>query len=264
MNGPGEGRADAPRFEPHRFDALVERYVAHRLRYAPRLIGWIAREAALCVSSTVLDLGCGPGFLAEAFAPFAGRVLGVDPSPAMLAAARARAPANATYHEGSSHDLSAVPPGLALVVMGRSFHWMDRAATLATLDGLVAPDGTVSLVGAWPIEGPGMAWWRAAMAAADGFAEEGEHDRLRRAPDRETHEEVLLRSPFADLCRISVFARHRWTLAELAGFVLSRSTTGAADPAGLVAALAEALAAHGPGPWTSVHEHRALLARRPR
>src|SRR6185295_16370612 len=32
-----------------------------------------------------------------------------------------------------------------LVTMGRSFHWMDRAATLAMLDKIVAPGGAVAL-----------------------------------------------------------------------------------------------------------------------
>lgn len=38
----------------------------------------------------VADLGCGTGHLAQALAPFAGRVIGVDASPAMLRSARAR------------------------------------------------------------------------------------------------------------------------------------------------------------------------------
>ena len=32
-----------------------------------------------------------------------------------------------------------------LVAMGRAFHWMDRAATLAMLDRMVTPDGGVAL-----------------------------------------------------------------------------------------------------------------------
>ena len=32
-----------------------------------------------------------------------------------------------------------------LVAMGRTFHWMDRAATLAMLDRIVTPDGGVAL-----------------------------------------------------------------------------------------------------------------------
>ena len=32
-----------------------------------------------------------------------------------------------------------------LVAMGRAFHWMDRAATLAMLDRIVTPDGGVAL-----------------------------------------------------------------------------------------------------------------------
>lgn len=38
----------------------------------------------------VADLGCGTGQLTQALAPFAGRVIGVDSSPAMLRSAKAR------------------------------------------------------------------------------------------------------------------------------------------------------------------------------
>jgi ubiquinone/menaquinone biosynthesis C-methylase UbiE len=41
-------------------------------------------------SWTVADLGCGTGHLTQTLAPFAGRVIGVDSSPAMLRAAKAR------------------------------------------------------------------------------------------------------------------------------------------------------------------------------
>jgi len=36
----------------------------------------------------LIDLGTGPGLIALGFAPYVGRVLGVDPEPAMLEVAR--------------------------------------------------------------------------------------------------------------------------------------------------------------------------------
>jgi SAM-dependent methyltransferase len=50
----------------------------------------LLRELGLGRSSTLVDLGAGTGQLAAAAASFAGRVVAVDPSPAMLDVARAR------------------------------------------------------------------------------------------------------------------------------------------------------------------------------
>jgi SAM-dependent methyltransferase len=50
----------------------------------------LLRELGLGATSTLVDLGAGTGLLAAGIAPFAGRVVAVDPSPAMLEAARSR------------------------------------------------------------------------------------------------------------------------------------------------------------------------------
>lgn len=50
----------------------------------------LLRELGLTGAATLVDLGAGTGLLAAAAAPFAGRVVAVDPSPAMLDVARAR------------------------------------------------------------------------------------------------------------------------------------------------------------------------------
>jgi SAM-dependent methyltransferase len=53
-----------------------------------------------------LDAGCGAGALAFALAPLVREVVGVDHSPALLAAARERAPANCSFLEA---DVTALP-----------------------------------------------------------------------------------------------------------------------------------------------------------
>jgi SAM-dependent methyltransferase len=50
----------------------------------------LLRELGLTGRSTLVDLGAGTGLLAAAVAPLAGRVVAVDPSPAMLDLARCR------------------------------------------------------------------------------------------------------------------------------------------------------------------------------
>ena len=129
----------APPFEPDRFRSAAEFYERGRAAYAPALIRRVVDVCSLEPRHRLLDLGCGTGPLARAFSPFVGEVVAVDPSREMLAAARPLAgeARNIAFAEGSSYDLGPAFRAFRLVVMGRSFHWMDRVDTLRRLDGMI-------------------------------------------------------------------------------------------------------------------------------
>ncbi len=74
-------------FEPRRFRTAAEYYLRGRLPYPDALIARVISMTGLAPHHAVLDLGCGPGLLAAAFAPHVGKVIGIDPEPAMLEAA---------------------------------------------------------------------------------------------------------------------------------------------------------------------------------
>lgn len=255
---------DAP-YTPDRFDAAVGHYVAARLDYAPALIAWLARETGLA-GGRVLDLGCGPGFIANAIAPHAAQVLGLDPSPNMIAAARDRAAPNVRFEIGSSEDLSLVDAPLHLVTIGRAFHWMDRAQTLADLDSLIAPGGAIALINDSPVKAPSNQWWHAYNALAKRFAVLDDYNRHRASDAWVPHEVVLCQSPFDRLRAISVYQRHDWSFERLIRHTLSRSATTEALLGERVrefeAAARDLLAPYGPGPWTSLNQHIALIATR--
>ncbi|MEO1026546.1 MAG: class I SAM-dependent methyltransferase [Pseudomonadota bacterium] len=156
-------------YKPDRFDQAVDHYVSARSRYAPALINWLADDTRIA-GKAVLDLGCGPGFLANALAPKAGAALGLDPSPNMIAAARIDAAPNARFEIGSSEDLSHVEAPVQLVTMGRAFHWMDRAQTLKELEPLLAQDGTIALINDSVAKIPMNAWWHAFQAVGKRYA----------------------------------------------------------------------------------------------
>jgi SAM-dependent methyltransferase len=59
--------------------------VARRPNYAPSLIRIVKAQLHLSDQHRLLDLGCGPGWLAVTFAPFVGWVVAMDPEAAMLA-----------------------------------------------------------------------------------------------------------------------------------------------------------------------------------
>ena len=148
-------------FEPHRFRSTVPYYVRYRVPDPNRLIAFVAERCGLERASHVLDLGCGPGQLAIAFARLGSAVTAIDPEPRMLAAARERAAVagvSLKAIEGSSYDLQPDLGRFRLVTLGRSFHWMDRGATLALLDRMVERGGGTALFGDKRIEIRGVDW----------------------------------------------------------------------------------------------------------
>jgi len=129
-----------------RFATTVALYEELRPPYPPAFFGEVARQLRLTHAHALIDLGTGPGLLALGFSPYVGRIVAVDPEPAMIAAARAaasRAAAALTLIESKTEDLSGDIGSFDVVTIGRALHWMDREATLARFDTLVAPDGMI-------------------------------------------------------------------------------------------------------------------------
>ena len=136
----------AQNYDPRRFQTTVPYYTRYRLGYPDLLIQRVIAQVGLARGDAVMDLGCGPGLVAIPFARAGMAVMGVDPEPAMLEAAKAAAAEAGValdLRQGSSFDLPRGIGPFKLVTMGRSFLWMDREATLKALDGLVTPDGAV-------------------------------------------------------------------------------------------------------------------------
>src|ERR1700761_8159275 len=115
-------------FQPHRCRTAALHYLAGRPAYSPRLIGRVARLTGLGPEHRALDLGCGPGMLAGAFAPLVKEVVAIGPEPEMLRVAEAEfgGTGRIRFIQGSSFDLSLELGRFRLVTMGRAFHWMDR------------------------------------------------------------------------------------------------------------------------------------------
>src|ERR1700690_2161943 len=70
-----------------RFASTVEFYARYREPYPPEFFRKVAEQIALRGDESLLDVGCGPGMLAIGFAPLVGDCTGLDPEPAMIAAA---------------------------------------------------------------------------------------------------------------------------------------------------------------------------------
>lgn len=257
-------------FEPRRFRTTAAYYSRFRVPYPDALIERVTARTGLRPGDRLLDLGCGPCQIGIAFARLVSAdVTGLDPEPEMLEAARDNAAAAGVRAElvlGSSYDLNPAFAPLKMTAMGRSFHWMDRAATLQMLETLTEPGGTVVLFGDRHISAS-PAWREAMESVSERLSpEEMRTERqFRRGPDFGKHEEFLLRSAFRNLERIGIVTERIIDADEIVGRAFSMSVT---SPQALgdrtmefEQTMRSELAALAPdGKFTEIVESNALIA----
>lgn len=259
-------------FVPDRFTSAIPHYMAGRPAYSERLLERLARETGLGESARVLDLGCGPGSLTLPLSRYCGTMIAIDPDAAMIAAGREAAEAAALkidWRVGSSFDLSDDLAPLDLVTMGRSFHWMDREATLNRLDALIRPGGAIALTNT-ELHAVGGGDWHAAfeeLRKAHGRFDTFYH--WRKSEAWETHVSVLMRSAFSEVERISVFDSHVASLEEIVAraFSFSANSPSSLGEDGQQAYerdVRERMTALEPsGAFPEIVESVAIIARRP-
>ncbi|HEX4303802.1 MAG TPA: class I SAM-dependent methyltransferase [Rhizomicrobium sp.] len=256
-------------FDPRRFRTTVPFYARYRLGYSDALVTRAAALAGLRPGDAVMDLGCGPGLLAVPLARLGFKVVAVDPEPDMVDACRAAAQEAGVAVDvrlGSSFDLPAGP--FRLVTMGRSFHWMDRAATLRSLDRIVTADGALAFFEDDHPETMENAWRRALRDIGDRYGRmDSPNVAVKRQADYRSQVSLLLDSAFARLEGVSEVVRRTRSADEIVGLALSTSTMSPARlgerGAAFETELRAALAALSPdGVFTEIAELNALVARR--
>lgn len=113
-----------------------------------------------------------------------------------------------------------------VVTMGRSFHWMQRELVLSKLDSLLVENGVIVILktnkNVWESEHP---WKKTVVAVVKGWL--GERQRTGQSgkgtwkPLEESHEEILLRSPFSSLSTYEVKIQKSWTIDSYIGYIYS-------------------------------------------
>jgi SAM-dependent methyltransferase len=144
-----------------RFATTVGLYEQFRPPYPPEFFRSVAARLKLSSEQALIDLGTGPALLALGFAPYVGRVVGVDPEPRMLAAARervARAGQHVDLIEGRAEDLPENIGRFDLVSIGRALHWMDHDLMRPLFERLVTPDGAIAVCAAASVRDDRNAW----------------------------------------------------------------------------------------------------------
>jgi hypothetical protein len=173
-----------------------------------------------------------------------------------------------TLWQGGSYDLTPAMGPFRLVVIGRAFHWMDRAATLAMLDRIVGPSGGVAFFHDAHPDVAENRWFKTLREVTDRFSREGSHIAERKSGGHRRYEPYLFASAFTRLDGLSVTTRRKISLDDIIGRAYSLSSCAPERLGGrkhdFEAELRAALAPESEdGHFIEIAEMVALLARRP-
>ncbi len=150
-----------------RWDQLREGFFSEAVREE------VLRRLGPAARATVVDVGCGTGFLAAGLAPLAAEVHCVDASPAMLAEARRNLSAfvNVRYHRADGAGLPLASASVEAAVANMYLHHCpEPAQALREMARVLKPGGRLVLT---DMEEHAEAWLREEMADLwPGFAQE--------------------------------------------------------------------------------------------
>ena len=215
-------------FEPRRFRSTVPYYARFRVAYPDSLIRRVIGLSELARGDGVMDLGCGPGLLAIGFARAGMRVLGVDPEPEMLEAARAAAAEAGVLIDtlrGSSFELPKDLTHFRMIAIGRAFHWMNREETLDIFNRGLPQSATLVLFEDDHPRTAENSWRFALRDIGNKYGRSNSpHVVQAKRSDYRTHEAVLLDSAFNSLVRVAEFVRRSLTVDDIVGLAFSLST----------------------------------------
>jgi SAM-dependent methyltransferase len=132
--------------EPHRKRQVAEGFGADAGRYDRARPGYPAalvdRVVAASPGRDVLDAGCGTGIAARLFQAAGCRVLGVDPDPRMVAAARA---AGTETEVATIEDWDPAGRTFDAVIAAQAWHWVDPVAGAAKAARVLRPGGRLAV-----------------------------------------------------------------------------------------------------------------------
>jgi ubiquinone/menaquinone biosynthesis C-methylase UbiE len=213
------------------FESTAYYYARYRPGYPKRFFKYVVQEFKLDKGGRMLDLGCGTGQLSVPLAPYFKEVIAMDPDAAMLKEGKQIAQKagvrNIKWVKGSSEDLKISMGKFQLVVMGRSFHWMNQKKTLAMLYKILEPGGGVVIVSerrkdtTWT---PKSRWRYAALGVIKKYL--GEHRRAGKGYFKvsEKHfEDFIHESPFKTFRVYKQRIRNVWDLKGIIGYFYSMS-----------------------------------------
>ncbi|WP_405489690.1 class I SAM-dependent methyltransferase [Nocardia sp. NBC_00511] len=156
---------------PRRYRLLTD---VHFMGRAGTLIRHLATASGIRPGDHAIDIGCGPGRLANELARQAGpqgRVLGIDPAAEMISYASAHAAPNCRFELGAAQSLSQPDASFDVVTSTFAIHHIpqsQRRAALETAFRVLRPGGRLLLADGHPSGGRlgGLAFRAMALVVA--------------------------------------------------------------------------------------------------
>jgi SAM-dependent methyltransferase len=214
------------------YQGTAEHYDRYRLPYPEAMLEDLLARAEVSGQGRLLDLACGTGQLTFPLRRSFAEVWAVDREPDFVQMVQDKADklgaGNVRPIKTDAETLAAEPGYFELAVIGSAFHRLDRDLVAARLLQWLCPGGSVALC--W-VDSPHLGdseWQRAFAALLDRWqlalgatgrvpADWAEPQR------RRSNAVVLSEAGFETAGRHEFRVEHRWSLAELAGFVRSTS-----------------------------------------
>lgn len=130
------------------FSAKVAHYLASRPAYPDALFERLSALGVLPPEARVADIGAGTGLLTRGLLERGHRVVAVEPSDEMRAAADARLAAWGGYRSvaGTAEASTLAPQSVDLITAAQAFHWFDIPLARREFQRILRPGGQVALI----------------------------------------------------------------------------------------------------------------------
>ena len=142
-------------WDPTLYEGSAAYYARGRMPYPPALVDALRDALDLDGTGRLLDVGCGPAALTALLAPHVAEAVGIDADPEMIAEARRRSPANATFVQMRAEELPGDLGTFDVVTFAQSFHWLEQERVALVVHHMLRPGGAFASVGATTHRGEG-------------------------------------------------------------------------------------------------------------
>lgn len=131
-----------------RFSDRAKDYAKYRPHYSHDVVHAVQEACGLAPQHLLIDVGCGPGLLAEIFLDNGNRVIGVEPNREMRLAGEKYLSGypNFSMVEGSAEDTGLAEASVDFVVAGQAFHWFRPPEARVEFARILKPNGWTVLV----------------------------------------------------------------------------------------------------------------------
>lgn len=220
-----------PDYPRNAFAGTATDYARYRPPYPSELLAHLRARLGDTEKKTLLDLGCGPGRLTFALAPFFARAVAIDREPEMIAEAIAQAKLrgvqNVEWRVSDAEILEFPEAHFAAVTSGEAFHRLDERIVVKRILTWLEPGGGLAILGSHPRDA--ISEWQRAL--------EGVVRKFRRAflpgetaltkdivaRDIAQGERVFEAAGFVDVASFTFKVAYEWALESLMGYLHSTS-----------------------------------------